>query len=170
MTNRSNLRFAFTPDSTPKRGKKGVTNVSFVYVKRVKAKVGVTSHLSVPRVRNNQMQAIVSVALPLTATPKRGTKHTFIFVKAPRLNAMSYHTLGFLKCGMTNAINYKCGFPRDSNPKRGNTSDIYKLAHTRRRRPQDTIDNIYLNDNKCNTLAEDGDIKKRLTGYSSRYT
>ena len=38
---------------------------------------------------------------------------------------MSYRMLGFLKCGMTNAINCKCGFARDSNPKRGNTIDIY---------------------------------------------
>ena len=55
MTNGSNLRVAFTPDSTPKRGKKGKQKkVTRVYVKRVKAKTGVTSHLSVPRVRNNQ--------------------------------------------------------------------------------------------------------------------
>ena len=71
------------------------------------------------------MQAIVSVALPLTGTPKGVTKHTFIFVKAPTLNPMSYRILGFLKCGMTNAINCKCGFARDSNPKGGNTIDIY---------------------------------------------
>ncbi len=34
-------------------------------------------------------------------------------------------------------------------------------------RPQYITDNIYLNDNKCNTLAEDGDIKKRWSGYYS---
>ena len=77
---------------------------------------------------------------------------------------MSYRILGFLKYVMTNAINYKCGFARVSNPKRGNTIDvgIHQLAHTRKRRLQYTTDNIYLNDNKCNTLAEDGDIKKRM--------
>ena len=37
---------------------------------------------------------------------------------------MSYRILGFLKCRMTNAINCKCGFARDSNPKRGNIIDI----------------------------------------------
>ena len=54
---------------------------------------------------------------------QRVAKHrpTFIFVKVPRLNPMSYRILGFLKCGMTNAINYKCGSASDSNPKRGNT-------------------------------------------------
>ena len=41
---------------------------------------------------------------------------------------------------------------------------IYKLGHTRKRRPQYITDNIYLNDNKCNMLAEDGDIKKRWSG------
>ena len=52
--------------------------------------------------------------------------------------------------------------PLTATAKGGNTIDIiYNLAHTRKRRPQDIIDNIYLNDNKCNTLAEDGDIKKR---------
>ena len=37
-----------------KRGKK----LHFVYVKRVKANTGVTSHLSVPRVRNNQCKQL----------------------------------------------------------------------------------------------------------------
>ena len=69
---------------------------------------------------------------------------------------------------MTNAINWKCGIARDSNPKRGNTIAIYKLGHTRNRRPQDITYNIYLNDNKFNTLAEDGDIKKRWSGYYSQ--
>ena len=52
MANGSNLRVAFTPEGTPKRGKK-VSKVTFIYVKRVKAKTGVTSHLSVPRVRDD---------------------------------------------------------------------------------------------------------------------
>ena len=73
---------------------------------------------------------------------------------------------------MTNAINYKCGFARDSNPKRGNTIDIYiyiyKLAHIWKKRPRDITYNICLNDNKCNTLAENGDIKKRWSGYYSK--
>ena len=43
-----------------------------------------------------------------------------------------------------------------------------KLAHTRKRRQQDITENIYLNDNKCNTLAEDGDIKKIWSGYYSQ--
>ena len=72
---------------------------------------------------------------------------------------------------MTNEINCKCGVARDSNPKRGNVIQLLtynKLAHTRKRRPQDIADNIYLNDNKCNTLAEDVDVKKRWSGYYSQ--
>ena len=42
------------------------------------------------------------------------------------------------------------------------------MAHTRKRRPQDITDNIYLYDNKYNTLAEDGDNKKRWSGYYSQ--
>ena len=53
MTNGSNLELPLPLTVLPK-GIKGVTKVKFVYVKRVKAKTGVTSHLSVPRVRNNQ--------------------------------------------------------------------------------------------------------------------
>ena len=68
------------------------------------------------------MQSIVSVGLPVIATPKGVTQLTY----------------------------------------------IYKLGHTRKRRPQDITDNIYLNNNKCNTLAEDGDIKKRWSGYYSQ--
>ena len=71
-------------------------------------------------------------------------------------------------CNMTNAINCKCGFTRGTNHKRGNIIAIYnKLAHTRKRRPQDITHNIYLNDNKCNTLAEDVDIKNIWSGYYS---
>ena len=44
--------------------------------------------------------------------------------------------------------------PVTANPKGGTQLiDIYKLVHTRKRRPQDVTDNIYLNDNKCNTLT-----------------
>ena len=82
---------------------------------------------------------------------------------------MSYPNLRFLEYGMTNAIRYKCEFACDSKPKRGNTIDIglYTLAHIRKRRPQDVTDNIYLNDNKCNTLTEDGAIKTIWSGYYS---
>ena len=66
------------------------------------------------------------------------------------------------------AIHYKCEFACDSNPKRCNTIDIYTLAYTRKRRPQDVTENMYLNDNKCNTLTEDGAIKTIWSGYYSQ--
>ena len=81
---------------------------------------------------------------------------------------MSYRNLRFLEYGMTNAIHYKCEFACDSNPKRCNTIDIYTLAHTRKRRPQDVTENMYLNDNKCNALTEDGAIKTIWSGYYSQ--
>ncbi len=44
------------------------------------------------------------------------------------------------------------------------TQLTYKLGQTRKMRPQDITDDIYLNNNKCNMLAEDGDIKKIWSG------
>ena len=58
MTNGNNIRVPFTPDSTAKRGKRG--NKSYICLcKMFKAKTGVTSHLSVPRVRNNQCRGLL---------------------------------------------------------------------------------------------------------------
>ena len=81
---------------------------------------------------------------------------------------MSYRNLRFLEYGMTNAIHYKCEFACDSNPERCNTIDIYTLPHTRKRRPQYVTGNMYLNDNKCNTLTEDGAIQTIWSGYYSQ--
>ena len=41
---------------------------------------------------------------------------------------------------------------------------IYNLAYTRKRRAPDLRDNVNVNDNKGNTLTEEGDIKKRWSG------
>ena len=57
--------------------------------------------------------------------PKGVTRRTFIFVKAPTLGPVSYRILGFLKCGMTNAIRCRCGFARGSGPKGGGRVDMY---------------------------------------------
>ena len=85
-----------------------------------------------------------------------------------RSPSLADKVLRFLGYGMNNAIHYKCEFVCDSNPKRCNTIDIYTLAHTRKRRPQDVTENMYLNDNKCNTLTEDGAIKTIWSGYYSQ--
>ena len=42
------------------------------------------------------------------------------------------------------------GLPVIATPKGVTQLTYNKLAHTRKRRPQDITDNIYLNDNKCN--------------------
>ena len=46
------------PLSVLQKGVKGVTKVTFVYVKRVRANTGVTSHLYFPGVRNNQCKQL----------------------------------------------------------------------------------------------------------------
>ena len=70
------------------------------------------------------MQAILSDALTLTATPKGviqkwATEFTLIYVKAPRLknNGIAYLRV-FSEYGMTNA-SISLGFTPDSNPKIG---------------------------------------------------
>ena len=57
--------------------------------------------------------------------------------------------------------------PVTATPK-GVTQLTYTLAHTRNRRPQNVTDNIYLNENKCNTLTEDDAIKIVWSGYYSQ--
>ena len=47
--------------------------------------------------------------------------------------------------------------PVTANPK--GVTQLTLSAHTTKKRPQDITNNIYLNDNKCNTLTEDGAIK-----------
>ena len=61
------------------------------------------------------------------------------------------------------------GLPMIATPKGATQLTYNKLGHTRKRRPQDITDNIYLNYNKCNTLANDGDINKRWSGYYSQH-
>ncbi len=71
------------------------------------------------------MQAILSEALPLTATPKGviqkwATKLTLIHLKAPRLKTQ-WHSLPYsvLRTWNDQCKHFKCGFTPDSNPKIG---------------------------------------------------
>ena len=71
------------------------------------------------------MQAISREALPLPATPKRvttyGQRNWLLFMlKGPRLNTVSYRTLGLIEYGKANASNFTRGFTPASNPERGN--------------------------------------------------
>ena len=67
------------------------------------------------------------------SNPERGnnmwaTKLAFIYVKRPRLKTVSYRTLGFPECGMSNASNFTRGFTPASNPERGNNIWATKWA------------------------------------------
>ena len=117
-----------SPKNNPlKSAKTGVTKLAFIYVKRAKAKNNVISYLGVPRVgpTESPMQAILSEALPLTATPKKiiqkwAPQLTLIYVKAPRLKKQC-HILcyGVLRIRNDQCKHFKCGFTPDSNPKMG---------------------------------------------------
>ena len=71
------------------------------------------------------MQAIVSVALPLTATPKgvilkRVTERTSIYLKTPRL-IKQCHSLPYSVLRIRNGQckHFECGFTPVGNPKNG---------------------------------------------------
>ena len=49
-------------------------------------------------------------------------------LKGPRLKTVSYRTLGFPECGMSNASNFTRGFTPASNPERGNNICATKWA------------------------------------------
>ena len=71
------------------------------------------------------MQAISPYALPLPTTPKGvttyGQRNGLLFMlKGPRLETVSYRTLGFPELGVANASNFTRGFTPASNPERGN--------------------------------------------------
>ena len=69
------------------------------------------------------MQAILSEALPLTATPigviqKWATKLTLIYLKAPRLkNSVIAYLIVFSEYGMTNASISSVALPPRATPK-----------------------------------------------------
>ncbi len=85
------------------------------------------------------MQAILSEALPLTATPKEvikklATKLTLIYLKAPRLNnsAIAY-LIVFSEYGMTNASISSVALPLTATQKwvkRGNNFFIHLCKRT----------------------------------------
>ena len=68
------------------------------------------------------MQAILSEALPLTATPKGviqkwGTKLTLLYIKAPRLkHSVIAYCIVFSEYGMTNASISSVALPLTATP------------------------------------------------------
>ena len=94
------------------------------------------------------MQAISCEALPLPATPKGvnsifyGQRNRLLsMLKGPRLKTVSYRTLGFPECGMSNASNFTRGFTPASNPERGNNIWATKLAfiYVKRAKARNTV-------------------------------
>ena len=86
------------------------------------------------------MQAILSEALPLTATPKGviqkwATKLTLIYLKAPRLNNnVIAYLMVFSEYGMTNASISSVALPLTAIPKwvkRGNKIVIHLCQRTK---------------------------------------
>ena len=117
------FKFGFTPDSNPKMGKKGITKLLFVYVKepRLKSLTWRTVGFSEYGLTNS---SILSLALPLTATPKGvikwGNKIDMYLCKQAMLKPVSYRSyLRVPEYGMTNGSNLRVAFTLDSTPKRG---------------------------------------------------
>ena len=127
-------REALPPPATPK----GVTTLwatklAFIYVKRAKAKNSVTSYLRVPRVRNGQCKQFHARLYPCQQPRKGyiayGQRNMLLsMLKGPRQKTVSYRTLGFPECGMSNASNFTRGFTPASNPERGSNIWATKWA------------------------------------------
>ena len=62
-------------------------------------------------------------------------------LKGPRLKTVSYRTLGFPECGMSNASNFTRGFTPASNPERGNNIWATKWAfiYVMRAEPKNSV-------------------------------
>ena len=112
--------------ATPKRGNNiWATKLDFIYVKRAKARNSVISYLRVPRVRSGQCKQFHARFYP-SQQPRKGQiaygqrNRLLSMLNGPRLKTVSYRTLGFPECGMSNASNFTRCFTPASNPERGN--------------------------------------------------
>ena len=135
MANASNFTRGFTPASNPERGNNiWATKWAFIYVKRAKAKNSVISYLRVPRMRNVQCKQFHPRLYPDQQPPKGvnsiyGQRNGLLsMLKGPRQKTVSYRTLGFPECGMSNASNFTRGFTPASKPERGNNIWATKWA------------------------------------------
>ena len=125
VTNASNCKCGFTPDSYPKRGNtKRVTERTSIYLK--------TSRLikqchSLPYIVFSEYgkanASISSVALPLSATPKmvkRGNKIGIYLCKRSKVKITDMAYLRLLGVRTDQCKYRKLAFTPDRNPKRGN--------------------------------------------------
>ena len=94
------FKCGFTSDSNPKRVKKEVKKLAFIYVEEPKLKSLTYRTLGFPEYGLTNPRTL-RVALPLTATPKGVTKGggvkklTCIYVNRAMLKPLSYRTLVF---------------------------------------------------------------------------
>ena len=73
MTNSSNFKCGFTPDSNPKMGKKGVTTSLLIYVKDPKVKITDIAYLRLLLVRTDQCKYL-KLGFSPDRNPKGGNK------------------------------------------------------------------------------------------------
>ena len=117
---------------------KRCNKIGIYLCKRTKVKITDMAYLRLLRVRSTEINAsIVSLPLPLTATPKgvikRGNKiDMYLCIKKSnaKTNVISY--LRVPEYGMTNGSNLRVAFTTGSTPKRGKKGQIKKVTCVKR--------------------------------------
>ena len=129
MTNASNFKWGFTPDSNPKMG-----NIrTLIHIKAPRLNNSVISYRIVFSEYGKANASISSVGLPLRATQKlvkKGvTKLVFIYIKEPRWTSLTWRNLCYSEYGLINASILILPLPLTATQKwlnkRGNTNDMY---------------------------------------------
>ena len=130
----ASLSEALPLTATPKGViQKWATKLALIYVKAPRLKKQCHSlPYSVLRIRNDQYMHFKFGFSP-DSNPKMGkkgvTKLLFIYLKQPRLKALTWRTLGFSECGLTNSSILSLTLPLTATQKGvikwGNKIDIY---------------------------------------------
>ena len=118
VTNASNCKWGFTPDSNPKR----VKDIN-LFKKANAKKTSVIAYLIVFSEYGKANASISSVALPLSATTKmvkRGNKICIYLCKRTKVNITDMTYLRLLRVRTDQCKYRKLAFTPDRNPKRGN--------------------------------------------------
>ncbi len=103
--------------------KKRATNLTLIHLKAPRLKTGVISYLKLFSEYIMINASILSVALPLTATPKwvkRGNKIVIHLCKRTNVKITDIAYLMLLRVLIDQCKYRKLGFTPDRNPKRGN--------------------------------------------------
>ena len=128
MTNASNVKRGFTPDSNPKRGNaKMGNNIDINLCKSAKAKQECHSlPYTVLRVRNDQSKH-VKCGFTSVSNPKSVKGGNRIGIYLSKRTKVKW-SRGLPKYQLTKCQHLKCGFTPDSNAKRGKQKWITKLT------------------------------------------